>query len=146
MARKVRAYTDIGFRIAELGERQRKLAKVLRVSQQTISKKLRGETAILLSDLERLASHYKVAMTYFFEKEAASGELAAAWERVKRGSAALKELVILASRMPASSLGKVRELAAFVEQGGKAASRKSRGSKRGRASRAAEAAAKYGKK
>ena len=52
MARKVKAYTDIGRRIADLGKRQRQIAKVLRVSQQTVSKKLRGETAMLLSDLE----------------------------------------------------------------------------------------------
>ncbi|MHC4202707.1 MAG: helix-turn-helix domain-containing protein [Planctomycetota bacterium] len=65
--RKVRLYTRLGGRIAALGDRQRALAKVLRVSQQTISKKLRGETAILVTDLEKLARHYKVHMTYFFE-------------------------------------------------------------------------------
>ena len=43
------------------------LADVLGVTQQTISKKLRGETAILVSDLEKLARHYKIHMTYFFE-------------------------------------------------------------------------------
>ncbi len=137
MARKVKAYTDIGRRIADLGQRQRALAKVLRVSQQTVSKKLRGETAILLSDLVRLASHYKVPLTYFVEKEAATGELARAFERVKKGSAAVKELVTLASRLPGSSLERVLELAKSVTQG-------SKGSRRAaKESRAAEDAGRY---
>lgn len=151
MARKVKAYTKIGFRMAELGERQRKLAKVLRVSQQTVSKKLRGETAILLSDLERLASYYKVPLTYFFEEEPASGELAQALGRVKKGPAALKDLVILVSRLRASSVERVHELAKFIAQGGKGSkrSKSSKGSKGGKgrrlSSQAAEDAARYGR-
>ena len=142
MARKVRAYTDIGFRIAELGKRQRLIAKVLRVSQQTVSKKLRGETAILLSDLQKLASHHKVPMTHFFAKVPVSGELAAALERVKKGPAVLRDLVTLASHLPTSSLERVHELAKFVARGPKGR----KGSRRGSAaSRAAEDAGKYGK-
>jgi transcriptional regulator with XRE-family HTH domain len=128
MARKVKAYTDIGHRIADLGERQRLLAKVLRVSQQTVSKKLRGETAILLADLQRLSSHYKVPLTYFFEEKAASAELAAAWERVRRGPDVLKELVVLLSGLPDAMVGRVHELARFIVQGAK-------DSKRGRSKR-----------
>jgi len=63
---RVRAYCRIGRRLAELG-RQRELAKALGVSQQTVSKKLRGETAISLSDLERIAKKYNVPFTWFFE-------------------------------------------------------------------------------
>ena len=69
MARKIRAYTAIGKRIASVGKRQVAIAKALKISQQTVSKKLRGETAILLSDLEKLAKYYKVPVTYFFEPE-----------------------------------------------------------------------------
>ncbi|MHC5054595.1 MAG: helix-turn-helix domain-containing protein [Planctomycetota bacterium] len=61
-----RKYTRIGRRIAELG-RQVDLAKALGMSQQTVSKKLRGECAILLSDLERLAMKYNLSLTWFFE-------------------------------------------------------------------------------
>jgi hypothetical protein len=39
----------------------------LGISQQTVSKKLRGETAILLSDLERIAKKFKLPVTWFFE-------------------------------------------------------------------------------
>ena len=84
MARKIRAYTAVGKRIASLGNRQRLLAKVLRISQQTISKKLRGETAILLSDLQKLAKHYKVPLTFFFEPEEMSPATSAALDSIRK--------------------------------------------------------------
>ncbi len=65
--RRVKAYVRIGRRLSELGN-QRELAKALGVSQQTVSKKLRGECAILLSDLETLAKKLKKPMTWFFEE------------------------------------------------------------------------------
>jgi transcriptional regulator with XRE-family HTH domain len=64
--RRIRNYCRIGRRLAELGP-QRVLAKALRISQQTVSKKLRGETAILLADMERIARKFKLPMTWFFE-------------------------------------------------------------------------------
>lgn len=139
MARKAKAYAEIGRRIADFGERQRSIAKVLRVSQQTVSKKLRGETAILITDLERLASHYKVPLTYFFEEEKASVELARAFERVKKGSEAVKDLVMLASRLPRSSVERVLELARLVAQGSKG------GKRAGKRLRVAEAPGRYRK-
>jgi len=64
--RRIRNYTRIGSRLAELG-RQADLAKALGVSQQTVSKKLRGECAIMLADLERLAKKFSIPVTWFFE-------------------------------------------------------------------------------
>ena len=64
--RRIRNYSRIGTRIAELGT-QAFVAKALGISQQTVSKKLRGETAILLSDLERIAKKFKLPVTWFFE-------------------------------------------------------------------------------
>jgi len=65
--RRVRGkYTNIGSRIAQ-DRTQAQLAKMLGISQQTVSKKLRGETAILLSDLEKLAKKMKVSPAWFFE-------------------------------------------------------------------------------
>jgi len=61
-----REYTKLGERIASLAKNQRELGRVLRVSQQTISKKLRGGCAILVSDLETIALHYGVKMAWFF--------------------------------------------------------------------------------
>jgi len=57
----------LGERIAELGGGQRDIARVLDVSQQTVSKKLRGETQVFVADLEMLAAHYGVHPSYFFE-------------------------------------------------------------------------------
>lgn len=61
------AYSKYGRRIAALAPTQADIARVLRVSQQTVSKKLRGECAIMVSDLEKLAKHFKVPMIHFFE-------------------------------------------------------------------------------
>ena len=68
-----RRYTPLGNRIAELGSSQRELAKIMKLSQQTISKKMRGEVTVAVSDLEMLAKHFKVPMTYFFEVEGMDG-------------------------------------------------------------------------
>ncbi len=65
--RRIRKYNRIGHRIAELGT-QAVVAKALGISQQTVSKKLRGETAILLSDLERIAKKFKLPVIWFFER------------------------------------------------------------------------------
>ena len=134
MARKVRAYTPLGVKIAAIGKRQRELARVLRVSQQTISKKLRGETAIMVSDLEKLGKHYKVPLTYFFEAEAVEQGLASALERIRRGPAALRDLVIMLGNLSAADIERVLEVARVM----------AKPSSGGR--RAAEAAPPYGKK
>jgi transcriptional regulator with XRE-family HTH domain len=65
--RKVGRYTNIGMRIMSKGGTQAKVAKMMSISQQTVSKKLRGETAILLADLETLAKKMKVSPAWFLE-------------------------------------------------------------------------------
>ncbi|MHC5055949.1 MAG: helix-turn-helix domain-containing protein [Planctomycetota bacterium] len=95
-----RNYTCIGRRIAEVGKRQRDIARVLGVTQQTVSKKLCGATVILLSDLEKLSAHYRIPLTYFFEETARSSELSLAIARIDRGSDALQRLAIRLSRIP----------------------------------------------
>ena len=134
MVRKVRAYTPLGVKIAAIGKRQRELARVLRVSQQTISKKLRGETAIMVSDLEKLGKHYKVPLTYFFEEEELRPELTSALARARRGSAAFQDLVIMLGNLSAADIERVLEVARVM----------AKPSSGGR--RAAEAAPPYGKK
>jgi DNA-binding XRE family transcriptional regulator len=57
-------YTKYGERISALGT-QAVLAKALGMSQQTISKKLRGKCAIFVSDLEKLSKKFKKPMRYF---------------------------------------------------------------------------------
>jgi plasmid maintenance system antidote protein VapI len=120
MARKVRAYTDVGRRIAAACGRQREIARVLHVSQQTVSKKLRGETAILLSDLETLSQHFGIPLSYFFEQETPA-DLARAFEVVKRGPAPLRELVALVAGMPQGDVEKLLALAKVLGRQEKAA-------------------------
>lgn len=73
---------------------------MLGVAQQTVSKKLRGKTAIFLSDLQRLAENYGVPLTYFFEEGKGNPRLAAAIERIHANPGPHQELVILASELP----------------------------------------------
>ena len=61
-------YSALGLRIRELGTQQ-ELAKALNLSQQTVSKKLRGGTNLLVADLEILAKKFKKKMAWFFEGE-----------------------------------------------------------------------------
>ena len=118
MVRKVRAYTAIGDRITTLGRRQRQIADVLGVSQQTVSKKLRGETAILLSDLQKLGAHYKVPLTYFFQEEPGSPELVIAWEQIRGTPGSLQDLVVLASKLSSTDVHRVLEIARVVAGSG----------------------------
>ena len=62
-----RLYNRLGKRIAALDDRQSDLGRVLGISQQTISRKLLGQTSVTVADLEKFARHYKVHMRYFFE-------------------------------------------------------------------------------
>ncbi len=68
VAKRVK-YTKLGNRIMELARTQREIGKVLGRTQQTISEKLQGRTAILVSDLERIGRHYRVPVRWSFEKE-----------------------------------------------------------------------------
>jgi transcriptional regulator with XRE-family HTH domain len=64
--RRHRPYTKYGDRIAALGV-QKEIAKALGITQQTVSKKLRGECGLYVTDLEKIAKKFKVPMTYFVE-------------------------------------------------------------------------------
>ena len=107
MARKIRAYTAVGKRIASLGKRQHAIAKALKISQQTVSKKLRGETAILLSDFEKLAKYYKVSVTYFFEPEDMSPVVSNALETIRKKSGAHHDLAKAISKLSGKAAEKL---------------------------------------
>jgi transcriptional regulator with XRE-family HTH domain len=51
----------------KLGKRQVKLAKLLGLSQQSISRKLRGEIEWRVSELVRIAKEYEVTVTDLLE-------------------------------------------------------------------------------
>lgn len=64
--RKVADYTNIGTKIASLGT-QVEVGTALSLSQQTVSKKLRGEVGIFLADIEELALQFNKTVTWFFQ-------------------------------------------------------------------------------
>jgi transcriptional regulator with XRE-family HTH domain len=111
MARTFRAYTEIGKKIAALGKRQKNIARSLGVSQQTVSKKLRGECAIMLSDLEMLSKAYGVSLTYFFEEGPGDPELAAVRERLRCERGPLRDLVVFADKLRPSDQEKLLAIA-----------------------------------
>lgn len=51
-------YTKLGEALSQFGT-QARIAKLLKVTQQTVSKKLRGECAISVSDLATIAKRAK---------------------------------------------------------------------------------------
>ena len=73
MAKRTR-YTEVGRKVATLGK-QYDLAKVINVSQQAISAKMRGESDFTTTELAKLARHYKVPVFYFVTPESVTVEL-----------------------------------------------------------------------
>jgi len=107
---KRRDYTEVGKRIAALARYQRDLAAVLGTCQQSVSKKLRGETAILLADLEKLARHYGVSMCYFFDEPDYPSGFAARWKRLRRMPSEAHDLVCLANKLSEADVRKLVEI------------------------------------
>lgn len=110
MGKAKRIYTLIGKRIASLAKtkrKQRELGRILGRTQQAISYKLRGESAITCSELEKLAKHYGVSVLYFFEEEDSDGDdLSAACDRVRKKGGPVKELAVLASELSSAEARK----------------------------------------
>jgi len=118
--RRVSAYTRIGERIATLSRgRQLELSEVLGISQQSVSKKLRGTRPILVSDLEKLSKHYNVSLTYFFEDPEHSEmppELATACARAKESSGPFRDIVVRLSKLPDPVLEYVAPIISAVDR------------------------------
>jgi len=111
MVSNFKAYTEVGRRIAALAKYQKHIARVLGISQQSVSKKLRGRAAILVSDLEKLSTVYGVPLTYFFEDEPSDPEVAAAVEHVKADGGPMRDLVMFARRLPPTDQKKLLAIA-----------------------------------
>lgn len=60
-------YTRLGKRLAELGS-QCRLAEALKLSQQTVSKKLRGEVPITVRELDTVGKYFGHPIHWFFEE------------------------------------------------------------------------------
>jgi len=100
MARKIKkAYTDIGKRIAALARTQVGIARALGVSCQTVSKKLRGECVIFLSDLRTLSKSFKVPMSYFLADEKPDPKIEAILKHIRSEGWPMRHLMVLARKL-----------------------------------------------
>jgi transcriptional regulator with XRE-family HTH domain len=114
--RNTKKYTKVGRRIAALARRQKDIARTLGISQQSVSKKLRGETAILLSDLEALSEAYNVPLTYFFEEGPAEPAYAIAADGIRKEPGPLRELVVVAWKLRLDDRYKLLAIAKTLSQ------------------------------
>jgi len=113
-----RRYTPLGNRIIELGGQQSVLAQILQVSQQTISKKLRGLCAISVSDLEKLAKHFKVPMTAFFEAAGLDGAVLKDFHAMFRAKPLEVDRILDAFKLNPANLTHLAQVAASLIQAG----------------------------
>ena len=100
MSRRSKKYTELGSKIAELAKNQVELARVLGLSQQSISGKLRGRIGITIKDLATLSKHYDVSIFYFVSASKVSPDLARTLESIVAGPQELHSLVEIAAGLP----------------------------------------------
>ena len=113
MAKQLRAYTEIGKRIAALAKTQKPIARALGIERQTVSRKLLGSCSISLSDLETLSKAFKVPMAYFLTEEPPDPKLEALLKRVRSKGRMLRNLMVLARKL---SAGDQKKLVAEAEE------------------------------
>lgn len=64
--RRNKQYTAVGRKISSIFKNQRDLSEVLGLTQQSISGKLRGATAISVADLEKISEFTGYPVAWFF--------------------------------------------------------------------------------
>ncbi len=69
MARRGSNYTAIGRKIKNISKNQSEIARVLGLTQQSVSGKFIGKIAISVADLEKLSAHFNCPIIYFFLPE-----------------------------------------------------------------------------
>ena len=97
MGRRGERYTTLGKKIARLARTQTEIAKVLGLTQQSVSGKLSGKIAVTQMDLERLSEKYKVPAIYFVTPLDVTPEMARAWEKILQGPQELLEALMIAA-------------------------------------------------
>ena len=93
-------YTTLGRKVAALAKNQAELAKILELSQQSVSTKLAGRTAFALEDLERISKHYDVPIIYFFGPDFFTTEMARTWERILQSPPEIQQAMEIAASFP----------------------------------------------
>ena len=69
MAKRGSNYTAIGRKIRNISKNQSEIARVLGLTQQSVSGKFNGKIAISVVDLEKLSAHFNCPIIYFFLPE-----------------------------------------------------------------------------
>ena len=116
MTRKKKQYTQLGRKIAGLAKNQAELSKVLGLTQQSISGKLRGHIACTMRDLETLSGHYDVPMLYFLTPEGVSPDKARTLEHFLAAPTNVSELLEIASTMPEPITSQLVKVARALDQ------------------------------
>ncbi|MHC4252666.1 MAG: helix-turn-helix domain-containing protein [Planctomycetota bacterium] len=108
--RRHRPYTRYGDRIAALGT-QREIGREMGVVQQSVSKKLQGESAITLAELKKLSKHYDLPLAYFFEKGPPDPELSSALAHARTERGPFRNLLVAACGLRPSDQEKLLAIA-----------------------------------
>lgn len=93
-------HIPLGKKIYSLVKNQAELAKILDVTQQSISGKLNGKMAISLNDLELLAEAYDVPLIYFLSGPEITPALARRWESILNGHIEIQQAVEILATFP----------------------------------------------
>ncbi len=78
-------YTPMGRKIAELSVNQAEIARILGLTQQSVSGKFTGKIAITVRDMEKLSTYFDVPMVYFVSPESVTIEAARAYMQILAG-------------------------------------------------------------
>ncbi len=85
MGSRSRKYTPMGRKIAELSVNQAEIARILGLTQQSVSGKFTGKIAITVRDMEKLSTYFDVPMVYFVSPESVTIEAARAYMQILAG-------------------------------------------------------------
>ena len=85
MASRSKKHTPMGRKIAAIAGSQAEIAKVLGLTQQSISGKMTGKIAITVKDLEMISAHYSIPMIYFVSPEIVTVEATRAYMKMLAG-------------------------------------------------------------
>lgn len=100
MGRRGANHTPIGKKIYALAANQAELAKILDLTQQSISGKLNGNIAITLKDLELLSAAYAVPLLYFVSGPDVTPARARSWEGILNGHRDIQQAIEIFAAFP----------------------------------------------